>query len=264
MQLVELQEKVVGRSDVAVVGISYDPVEVLSDFAESRGITFPLLSDVGSRVLDGLGLISPVTDDDLEYWGFEKKQHHLRLPYPGVFLLDAAGVVVEKKFERSHRNRYSAGSLLEALGKSDSVSRVTATDTKSGVAVRASLANDAVFPNQVFDIEVSVAVTPGRHVYVDPVPDGYQALTIGIDAPDGVFWDPPELPSGHDIEIAELGERFRVVEGDFDVSIKTHIHESVKDVSVDVVVAYQTCDDVSCDPPTELRLSLSLTVRPKG
>lgn len=264
MQLVELQEKVLGRSDVAVVGISYDPVEVLNRFAESRGITFSLLSDIGCRVLDALGLISPVTDDDLEYWGFEKKQRHIGLPYPGVFLLDASGVVVEKKFERSHRNRYSASSLLEALGKSDAVGRVVATGTRSGVTVRASVPDDAVYPNQGFDIEVSVAVTPGRHIYVDPVPDGYQALTIGLEAPDGVFWQPPKLPSGHALEIPELGERFSVVEADFDVSIKTHIHESVEDVSVDVVVAHQTCDDISCDPPTEIRLSLPIAVRPKG
>src|SRR5436190_14579530 len=49
-QLVDLQSGVEGlrKRGLGVATISYDPPEVLASFAKQRGITYPMLSDVGS------------------------------------------------------------------------------------------------------------------------------------------------------------------------------------------------------------------------
>jgi AhpC/TSA family/Thiol:disulfide interchange protein DsbD, N-terminal len=262
MQLVELQSGLGPNPDIAVVAISYDPIEVLARFAQERGITYPLLSDAGSVVMGRLGLLSDVTDDDLAYWGFERKERHRGLPFPGVFLLDGDGVVTERRFERSHRNRVSSGALLESLGLPRAEGLVV-EDAVPGLAIRAATPHGEVYPNQIFSIDLSFRVEDGRHLYVGPTPSGYQALSVEVDGPDGVFWDPPSLPTGNPMTIPGLGESFSVVEGSFEMRIPIHIHESVGDVTLEVVVGFQTCDEVSCDLPGEMRLALALTLFPK-
>jgi AhpC/TSA family len=262
MQLVELQSGLGQDPDIAVVAISYDPVVVLARFARERDITYPLLSDVGSVVLSRLGLVSDVTDADLAYWGFERKERHGGLPFPGVLLLDEDGVVIERRFERSHRNRVSSGVLLQSLGV-PAAEGLVAEKAEPGLVVRAATAHDEVYPNQIFAVDLLFQVEEERHLYLGPTPSGYQALSVEVDAPEGVFWDSSIRPTGHPLTIPELGETFSVVEGSFEMRIPIHIHESVGDVTVEVVVAYQTCDEVSCDLPAEIRLALPMRVLPK-
>jgi peroxiredoxin len=259
MQLVELQESI--ADDIAVVAISYDPVETLAAFAGARGITFPLMADVGSLVMCSLGMLNTHIGDDVTYWGGELAAKHQGLPYPGVFLLDERGVVTSKHFERSHRNRASGATLLAMLGSPSTNHELSAEASRPALAVRVGVHRRAYFPNQVFPVEVELVVEPGFHVYLPPVPDGYQALDISIEGPEGVFWDPADLPAGDAIEM--LGESFLVGDGSISTSIPTHIHENVGDVELTVVVSYQACDDSTCLIPAELRIPLALTSRGK-
>ena len=41
-----------------VIGISYDSLSTLKRFSRKNGITFPLLSDHGSKVIDAYGLLN--------------------------------------------------------------------------------------------------------------------------------------------------------------------------------------------------------------
>ena len=43
-----------------MAAISYDSVEVVADFAERRGITFPLLADSDSSVIADFGILNTV------------------------------------------------------------------------------------------------------------------------------------------------------------------------------------------------------------
>lgn len=259
MQLVELQETI--GDDIAVVAVSYDPVKTLAAFAASHGVTFPLLADVGSSVIRALGLLNDRIGDDVRYWGGELAAKHEGLPYPGVFLLDAEGVVTAKHFERSHRNRAGAATLLAMLGAPSPAHEITAEGSGPSLAVRVGVHRSAYFPNQVFPIELELGVEPGFHVYLPPVPDGYRALSVTVEGPDGVFADPAVLPEGAPLDM--LGETFGVGDGTIRTTIPTHIHESVGDVELTVVVGYQACDDSACLMPTEVRVPIRLTSRGK-
>lgn len=57
-QLVQLQKAIeeLEAANIQVVGISYDSVDVLAKFTKKHQITFPLLSDPDSKVIDAYGV----------------------------------------------------------------------------------------------------------------------------------------------------------------------------------------------------------------
>jgi peroxiredoxin len=57
-QLDQLQKEIkdLEAANVQVVGISYDSVDVLAKFTKKHRITFPLLADPDSKVIDAYGV----------------------------------------------------------------------------------------------------------------------------------------------------------------------------------------------------------------
>ena len=53
-------------SGIGFAAISYDSVEVLADFAQRRGITFPLLSDDDSAVITEFGILNTVAAEGID------------------------------------------------------------------------------------------------------------------------------------------------------------------------------------------------------
>ena len=97
---------------IALFAISYDSVEILRAFADKHGIRFPLLSDEGSHVIRELGLINEHVQEDHAVYGIKPSPRHVDLPYPGVFVLDKAGTIAQKRFHTSYRERDTGGALL--------------------------------------------------------------------------------------------------------------------------------------------------------
>lgn len=89
---------------VQVVAISYDPVKVLSDFAGRRKITYPLLSDPGSKTIEAYAILNKEATS-----GRAKG-----IPYPGTFLVDQEGVIRAKLFLEGYRERHPTDDLLKA------------------------------------------------------------------------------------------------------------------------------------------------------
>ena len=44
------------QAEIQIVGVSYDSVDILGSFAQQKEITYPLLSDTRSKVIDGFKL----------------------------------------------------------------------------------------------------------------------------------------------------------------------------------------------------------------
>lgn len=95
--------------------MSYDPVPVLATFAQRWGIAYRLLSDEGSRVIRRLGLHNEHLDAQAAAHGVEVRPHHVGVPYPGTFVLDERGIVVDRQFEQSYRVRPSGAAVVERL-----------------------------------------------------------------------------------------------------------------------------------------------------
>ena len=86
-----------------IVGISYDPVDVLAKFTEKNMITFPLLSDIDSKTIAAYHLKNK-----------EAKGMAEGTPYPGTFVVDKDGVVRAKLFFEGVFKRHTADDLLKA------------------------------------------------------------------------------------------------------------------------------------------------------
>src|SRR5262249_20229599 len=101
-QLVQLQKDLdkIKNAGVTLVAVSYDPAEALAKFAEQKHITYPLLSDADSKIIEAYGLRDP------------KGQGYA---IPGTVILDKDGVVRQKLFEIGYVKRHSTDALIEAV-----------------------------------------------------------------------------------------------------------------------------------------------------
>jgi len=89
--------------DIAVFAICPEPVEVLREFVERHGVTYPLLSDPGAALIRHVGILNTEIAEVDPVFG---------IPYPGSYLVDCQGVIFEKRFHADFHVREPMGSLL--------------------------------------------------------------------------------------------------------------------------------------------------------
>jgi peroxiredoxin len=76
---------------------------VLADFAGKAKITFPLLSDPGSKTIIAYGLLNKEVKGKIE-----------GIPYPGTMLIDRNGIIRAKLFIDGYKDRHNTKDLIEA------------------------------------------------------------------------------------------------------------------------------------------------------
>lgn len=76
--------------------MSYDPVKTLATFSDAKKISFPLLSDEGSKTIKALGI-----------------EYKRGLPYPGTVFIGSDGKVKGKMFEEDFKVRPSVDDLIK-------------------------------------------------------------------------------------------------------------------------------------------------------
>ena len=86
------------------MAISYDSPTVLKRFAAKSAITYPLLSDAGSRTIDAYGIRNK-----------EAPERWSGIPHPGTFIIDTNGVIRSKLFLEGYKDRHAPEALVGAL-----------------------------------------------------------------------------------------------------------------------------------------------------
>lgn len=87
-----------------VIAISYDSVAILKRFTTKSAITYPLLSDTGSKTIDAYGIRNNEAPDR---WS--------GIPHPGTFIVDTKGVIRAKLFLEGYKERHALDALVQAL-----------------------------------------------------------------------------------------------------------------------------------------------------
>ena len=138
-QLVELQSRYadITRQGLGLIAISYDAPETLKKFSDSRGITFPLISDAGSVIIKRYGLLNETVDPKSRTYG---------IPHPGTFIVDRRGVVQSRFFEDAYQERYTAATILSTLGAGVAGSPMTANTTH--LTMTASISDAMAAPGE--------------------------------------------------------------------------------------------------------------------
>jgi peroxiredoxin len=250
------------RNGIAVFAISYDAAEVLARFSAKHGITYPLLSDEGSRVITALGMLNERVYEHHAFYGIARQDHHWGVPYPGTFVLDAQGVVTQKRFQSSYRMRETGVGVLEqAFGLTSTTHGPEARAMAPGVAIRAYLDAEVYRIFQRLRLAVELEIEPGLHVYGRPIPEGFIPLGVEVEPVQGLIVGPLEGPAPRPFRVEGLDESFMVYEGRAAFSRTLAFTENVGDVVVRVAVGTQVCSDTDCLPPHTSQLELPLLYR---
>ncbi len=237
--------------------VSYDSIETISTFSERYGIEYDFLSDEGSRVIRELGILNTLVRPDEPVYG---------IPYPGTYVLNEAGVVTAKFFNREYQVRESVPFLLRAaLGDTpdfgDGPRAASDAGAETSVRVSAWLHTPDLKFRQRTELVVELAIAPGFHVYGPPVPDGYYATDVTVRAPESLQVSEPVYPQTRPFRVEGLDEDFNVLDGN--ARIRLELNSQLREgdpVPVDIEVRYQACTDTECFIPSTVRLHLELPV----
>jgi peroxiredoxin len=89
-----------------VAGLSYDSPEILQAFTVKRHLTYTLLSDPKSEIIDLYKLRDPQYPPGSRAYG---------VPRPIIFVLDAQGLIKAKLYEESFKNRPPVTAVISKL-----------------------------------------------------------------------------------------------------------------------------------------------------
>jgi len=269
-QLVELQAALPKFRDAGIklYAVSYDEPAALDDFARHHNITYPLLSDLGSKVIDRFGIRNRfVTEEQVPYYG---------IPFPGTYLVDESGVVTAKFFHRNIAHRHSSESVIDsALGAilvGDDEPQAAAED--DGIRVTAAYhgGGGQIKSGALREVVVRFELAAGLHIYGPPVPAGMVATTVRVSGPPGLHVGQTQAPPSHPFSLPGVDAELQVWDGRVDFVVPVYVDdriasmvESVRDeaITLKVQVEYQACSEESCRIPQRKVLTVRVPLAPQ-
>lgn len=241
-----------------MAAISYDSAELLRDFAARRRITFPLLSDVESRVIRSWGLLN----ESVPPGPFRG------IPHPGTFMINAQGVIEGRYFEENYTERYTTREVMVRQFGSDfdpgfgSPHTTTATDH---LRLSAWAGEKVVRGGQRVTLALDLELPPKMHVYA-PGAQGYIPVTWRITNPPGKLTD-AAWPESRMMFLPAIQERVPVFEYRVRVYRSITLAEEAElrklvngrgEFPIEGSFRYQACDDRICYLPQDIPLRWTL------
>jgi len=248
--------------------LSYDEPDALADYARAHGVSFPMLSDPDSEIIERLGILNTLIDPDDHPW--------YGIPFPGSYVLDSAGTITHKFFEDRLHFRPSSDELLRAATGQEV--KLPPAPQSSGEASEVSF--DVVLDGLdlqsgiVRDLVIRFALPEGQHLYGEPVPQGLVATTVEIDEQPGMLVRHAVYPPSTPLTLA-TGEVLNVFEGsgpEGEVLVRVPVAQLSRRLTTldcgDVVqritgtVRWQACDDQACGLPRTETFVLEVPAAP--
>jgi Disulphide bond corrector protein DsbC/AhpC/TSA family len=233
-----------------VAAISYDNLAVLHNFAERRGIHFPLLSDPDSKLIRELGILNDTIPKDSPFYG---------IPYPGTIVLDSQAVIRAKYFEDDYRERYtSADILIRQFGLRPEAARSEVEGKQ--LKLEATASNSMVAAGQRVALALDIEMKPGMHVYAPGV-EGYIPIDWKMKESDSAVAREVSYPLSEKLHLAAIDETVPVYRGHFRLTRDITVGQDAKvralldgsgRFTVEGTLRYQACDDRVCYIPQEL------------
>ena len=233
----------------------------LADYAGAHDVSFPLLSDPDSEIIERFGILNTLIDREDHPW--------FGIPFPGSYVVGADGVILAKFFESSLHFRPGADQLLRAaLGEEVQLPPITRTDESVAFDVHF---DGAVLHAGVFrDLIVRFAVPDGHHLYGEPVPEGMVPTSIDIEPDVGLVVRPAVFPPTTPHRLAGTGETLPVFEGDVMVRVPiaqlsrslTRLDDGSTVQRIRGCLRWQSCDDETCQLPRTERFTIDIPAAP--
>jgi hypothetical protein len=257
---VELQSRYadITKQGLGLIAVSYDTPETLKKFSDSRGITFPLISDAGSAIIKKYGLFNETADPKSRTYG---------IPHPGTFIVDRKGVVRSRFFEDAYQERYTAATILSTLGTGLAGSPMTANTPH--LTVTASISDTTAAPGERLAITIDVTPKPGMHLYA-PGKHTYQVIQLTLDPQPWLRPQATVYPSPEIYHFKPLNERVEVFMKPFrlrrDLTLLAtpeaqKLLGTMTTATIAGALEYQACDDKLCFNPARVPVSFVVTLK---
>jgi len=281
---VELQDRLeeLQAQGLGVVAISYDSEEVLADFSQRRGITFPLLSDDDSEVITEFGILNTVAyeatgpnrndpdvlADVVKYVSvFGATPMIAGTPYPGTFMVDRNGRVTSRFFEEFYRERNTTANVMLKVGVGLSPIEAVRGET-AHLKFTAYPSNPSVTVGTRFSVAVEIEPNPNIHVYAPGAEElGYRVISLNLAPVPHVRFEPVEFPESEIYYFEPLDERVPTYQRPFTllqeviVSSSEEAEAALRELdalTLSGTLDYQACDDRLCFEPVSVPLSFTL------
>ena len=280
----ELQDQLetLKEQGLGVAAISYDSVEVLSDFAQRRGITFPLLADDDSSVITEFGILNTVAaegvgdnadDPDVQadvakyVSAFGANPMIVGTPYPGTFMIDADGKVTSRFFEEFYRERNTTTNVMLKLGMG--LSPIAAVEGETAhIKFTAYPSNTSVTVGTRFSLALDVTPGPKMHVYAPGAEEkGYKVIGFNLDQPEIARIEPVSYPESEIYYFEPLDEHVPVYQEKFTILQEVvmngdaraeEVMSTMDALTLTGTLDYQACDDAICFLPQSIPVSFTV------
>lgn len=258
-QMVELQRELsnIRQQGYGIAVITYDSQEVLKGFADQYGVTYPLLSDAGSKTITAWGLLNK-----------EATGRSAGIPHPGTFVIDRGGVIVSRAFEQAYQERRSAASLLTEV--SGTTARPSSTVRGRQVTVDLSVSDPVAVLGHRITLSARVTPSARNHVYA-PGQKGYIPVSLTLKDSPAYKAHPTRFPASTTYLFEPLNEKVQVYSAPFtlsqDVTIALTPDSRARaakgeTLTIEGEFEYQACDDKVCHRPETLPVVWTVTLSP--
>lgn len=263
-QLVDLEatQKAFAAKGIAVAAISYDSPAILADFTKRRSITYPLLSDPGSKVIDEFGIRNPQGS------GIEAG-----IPYPGYYLIDRQGTIERRFFESAYVNRLTANNLYAYLfGDFPLPLPTRQVDQTPHVSIVTTQSDTDVTPGAVVRLVVTLTPGPDTHVYAPGAEKQQYHVTNLTIKPSNLYrTSSVSYPKSNPLEFPALHETVPVYSGPTTITTSAAalvsgetipIFSQNPHLAIKGEIEYQACTSTVCFSPVRASLEWDLNLRP--
>ncbi len=285
-QLLELQSQRVKleKEGLGLVAISYDPQPILAAFSRQHGITYPLLSDLGSATIKRYGILNTVAEEVLGpngsdpaiiaqarlYVSGNGATERMRgIPFPGTFIIDRQGRVTSRFFEDSYTVRNTVSNILLKLDGRDGSVTGTRISTEH-LDLKTYSTDIAVAPGNRFSIALEITPRRGMHVYA-PGASGYRVVGVTTVPQQFIRVLTTHYPASETWFFKPLNERVPVYQKpftlvqEFVLDGQGSAREALRDHTTLMIAGtleYQACDDRLCYNPVSVPLSWTVGLKP--
>ena len=239
--------------------MSYDSVETLKKFADAHGITFPMLSDEGSKTITAWGILNR-----------DATGRTAGIPYPGTFVLDPKNRIVSRAFEQAYTERDTAANILARLTPPAPAPKGTNEVAGKYLMVRTGQSDAIAAPGHRILLTLDVIPDSKIHVYA-PGQQGYIPVDLLLDPSPNIKAAPAVYPLskafvfGPDKEKVEVyGAPFRVSQ-DVTLTLTPAMRQMATTkgtLTISGTFEYQACNERVCFPPETLKLSWTVALTP--
>jgi DsbC/DsbD-like thiol-disulfide interchange protein len=182
------------------------------------------------------------------------------VPYPGMYLIDEHGIVLDKFFAEDFTERdTAAGILVRHFGEGGA--EKTAAETR--YLRLTSFASDRnVWPGNRVTLTLEVQPKPGMHIYAPGVQNGYIPIDWTITKSELWAAQPAVYPRPRILNLPVIHETVPVYMELVHVARQLTLSQSVTPRALIVTGAfrYQACDDQECYLPQSIALAWTFNV----